>query len=319
MTASNGNRLPKFAWALALTIAVSAFSAPALAQDAPAATSENAVEGLDPERVYATIDGVPITEADLAAASEDYAETLARMPPEVRLSQLLNVVIDMRLLADAAEEAGIGEKDSVKRRVAFERARTLRNEYLRDKAVKTITDEKVQERFDKEIADFVPGDEFHLRHILVKTEDEGKEVIADIEGGADFAEVAKEKSLDPGSAPNGGDLGFVPKGKTVPEFEEAAFALDVGGISTEPVESQFGWHVIKVEEKRQESPPELATEEPRIRNELIREFVTAEVETLRAAAVIEIVTPEDPAAEDGGPPAQGGAVPVPDGTETPAQ
>ena len=184
----------------------------------------------------------------------------------------------------------------------------------------TVTDDRVQERFDKEIADFIPGDEFHLRHILVKTEDEGKEVIAEIDGGADFADVAKEKSLDPGSAPNGGDLGFVPKGKTVPEFEEAAFALDVGEISKEPVKSQFGWHVIKVEEKRKEAPPELAAEEPRIRNELVREFVTAEVEGLRAAAEIEVVTPEEPAVEEGAAPAgDSEASPAPESTETPAQ
>jgi peptidyl-prolyl cis-trans isomerase C len=317
MTASNGIRLPKLAIALALSVAVSALFAPAMAQDAPAATGEQAVAAPDPERVYATIDGEPITQADLAAASQDYAETLARIPPEARLSQLLNVVIDMRLLADAAEEAGIDEKDSVKRLLAFERSRTLRNEYLRDKATTAVTDEKVQERFDKEIADFEPGDELHLRHILVETEEQGKEVIAAIEGGQDFAEVAKEKSLDPGSAQNGGDLGFVPKGKTVPEFENAAFALDVGEVSETPVQSQFGWHVIKVEEKRKESPPELAAEEVRIRNELIREFVTAEVEGLRAAADIELVEPETPA--EGEAPAADGSEPAAEGAETPAQ
>ena len=106
MTASNGIRLSKFAWALALTVAVSAITAPAVAQDPPAAASEDAAVLPDPNRVYATVDGVSITEADLAAASQDYAETLAKMPPEIRLSQLLNVVIDMRLLANAAEKAG---------------------------------------------------------------------------------------------------------------------------------------------------------------------------------------------------------------------
>jgi peptidyl-prolyl cis-trans isomerase C len=318
MTVSNGIRLPKFAWALVLTVAVSAFNAPALAQDPPAVAS--AADVPDPERVYATVDGVTITEADLAAASRDYSEALAGMPPEIRVSRLLDVVIDMWLLAGAAEEAGVDEKDSVKRLIALDRAQTLRNEYLREKVTSTVTDEKVQERFDKETADFVPGDEFHLRHILVKTEDEGKEVIAEIEGGAEFADVAKEKSLDPGSAPNGGDLGFVPKGKTVPEFEEAAFALDVGEISKEPVKSQFGWHVIKVEEKRKELPPEFAAEEPRIRSELIREVVTAEIETLRAAADIKIVTPEKPAVEEGTAPAADGKLdPAAKNTETPAQ
>jgi peptidyl-prolyl cis-trans isomerase C len=312
--------LPKFAWALALTVAVCAFNAPVLAQEPPAAASEDAAIAPDPERVYATVNGEPITEADLNVAWQQYAETIGRLPPEIRRSELLDVVINMRLLAGAGEEAGVDKKDSVKRRLAFERVQTLRNEYLREKVTATVTDESVKERFDKEIANFEPSDEFHLRHILVKTEDEGKEVIAEIEGGADFAEVAKAKSLDSGSAPNGGDLGFVPTGKTVPEFEAAAFALDVGEISKEPVESQFGWHVIKVEEMRKESAPELAAEEPRIRNELIREFVAAEIVALRAAADIEVVTPEEPAVEEGEAPAvDGEADAAAEGTETPAQ
>lgn len=295
MTLSNGTRLPKIAWGFTFAVAFAAFGATAIAQDQPVASGAGTE---DPDRVYATVDGVPVTEADLAVVAMEYAQQMGRAPNDMRVPELLEVVIDTRLLAKAAEAAGIDEQDMVKRRLAFERARTLRNEFLRDTANNAVSDESVRARFDKEMADFVPGDELHLRHILVETEEEGKAIIADLAAGGDFAAIAAEKSKDPGSGPNGGDLDFVPKGLTVPEFENAAFALEVGAYTQEPVQSQFGWHVIKLEEKRKASPPEFASEESRIRNEMIREFVTSKVDSLRAAAEIKIIPPpEAPAAE----------------------
>jgi len=310
MTVPTGNRLHRFVLALAFA----ALAAPAAAQEAPvagepeaaqatpaapeSAAPETAAPGAGAEAepaevpddtVYATVNGEPITHADLRIAAEDYASQLNQIPEDMRVSQLLNLVIDMQLVAAAAETAGLDENEAVQRRMAFDRARVLRNEYFRDKAPRVITDEKVQEQFDKELAEFEPGDEVHLRHILLENEDDAKAVIAELDGGGDFAEIAKEQSKDPGSGANGGDLGFIMKGQTVPEFETAAFALEVGEVTKEPVQSQFGWHVIKLEEKRKEAPPELANEEIRIRNELTREFVTNELEALREAATIEIV------------------------------
>ena len=295
MTLSNGTRLPKIAWGFTFAVAFAAFGATAVAQVQPAAGG--AVTD-DPNRIYATVDGEPVTEADLAVVAMEYAQQLGRTPSDMRIPELLEVVIDTRLLAKAAEAAGIDEQDMVKRRLAFERARTLRNEFLRDTANNAVSDESVRARFDKEMADFVPGDELHLRHILVETEEEGKSIIADLAAGGDFAAIAAEKSKDPGSGPNGGDLDFVPRGLTVPEFEDAAFALEVGTYTEAPVQSQFGWHVIRLEEKRKASPPEFAAEEKRIRSEMIREFVTSKVDSLRAAAEIKIIPPpEAPAAE----------------------
>jgi peptidyl-prolyl cis-trans isomerase C len=238
---------------------------------------------------------------------------------EARLPQLLNVVIDLRLLARAAEGAGIDKKDEVVRQVAFDRSRALRNEYLRDKAEKEITDETMRARFDKELTEFVPGDELRLRHILVKTEDEAKAIIVDIDKGGDFAAIAKEKSLDPGSGAKGGDLGFVPKGLTFPEFEKAAFALEVGAMTAQPVETEVGWHVIKLEDTQKEEPPRFNIEQVRIRNEMIRELVTGEIETLRAAAEIEIIPPPGPPAAEAAPADGGTSAPAEGGAETPAQ
>ena len=269
------------------------------APEAPAAEAAPEAQRMlvpDPARVYAIVDGTPITEADLSIAAEDYERELGSIPQDVRISELLDVVIDMKLLAKAAETAGVDKKEDVVRRLQHERSRTLRNEFLRDKAMSAVTEATVKTRFDKEIADFVPEDEFHLVHILVGTEEEAKTVVADLEKGGDFATIAKEKSIDPGSGARGGDLGFIPKGKTVPEFEKAAFGLEVGAYTKAPVQSQFGWHVIRLDEKRKALPPELAAEEGRVRNDLIREFVKAEVDAVRAAAKIEIVPPPAPEA-----------------------
>ncbi len=328
MTASNRNRFGKTALAFGLATAVAASAAIVAAQETPApppaeapATPPAEPQTLerDPARVYATIDGVPITEADLDVAAQEYSQELGQLPMEARLPQLLNVVIDLRLLAKAAEGAGIDKKDEVVRQVAFDRSRALRNEYLRDKAEKEVNEETIRARFDKEVAEFVPGNEFHLHHILVKTEDEAKAIIVDIEKGGDFAAIAKEKSLDPGSGSKGGDLGFVPKSLTFPEFEKAAFALEVGAMTKQPIETDVGWHVIKLEATRKEEAPLFNVEQIRIRNEMIRELVTGEVESLRAAAKIETIPPPQPPAAEGAPAEGGTPAPAEGGAETPAQ
>ena len=133
----------------------------------------------------------------------------AQIPPEQQRSALIDVLIDIRLVAKAAETAGLDKSKDVAPKLAFARDQTLRSEYLSAKVVAGVTDDAVKKRFDEEIAKFVPADEVHARHILVKTEDEAKAIIADLDKGGDFATIAKEKSLDPGSGPQGGDLGFI--------------------------------------------------------------------------------------------------------------
>jgi len=254
----------------------------------------------------AIVDGVPITAEDLAIAAQDFGEQLAQLPPERQTAALIDAIIDIRLLAKAAEAAGMEKEALVVRRLEFVRDRTLRNEYLKAKVFQAVTEDAVKKRYDEEVAKFMPGDELHLLHILVKTEDEGKTIIADLDQGGDFAAIAKEKSTDPGSGQQGGDLGFIKKGQTVKPFEDAAFAMEVGAYTKAPVQSDFGWHVIKLEEKRKETPPALEAETPRIRQEMVSALFKTEIEKLRAAAKIEIVPP--PAAT---PPADsGGAAPA---------
>jgi peptidyl-prolyl cis-trans isomerase C len=253
-----------------------------------AAGQANAQE-VTTDTVAATINGKTITEGDLALAAQNFREELAQIPAQNRRQAALEVMIDIELMARAAEAAGIDKDEAVARRMAFVRDRALRAEYLRAKVFEAVTDEMVKARFDKEAADFVPGNEISASHILVATEDEAKAVIAELDAGGDFAEIAKEKSLDPGSAANGGSLGFFVRGRMVPSFEEAAFALQgIGSYTKEPVQSDFGWHVIRLDETREEPTPTFEGEQARIREELAREMFAAEVENVRAGATIEI-------------------------------
>jgi peptidyl-prolyl cis-trans isomerase C len=268
-------------------------SAPLRAEDAPA------------PKVVATVDGQPITDVDVALAARDLTNELGQVPQEQRPAMALQALIDIKLFAKAAEAAGIDKQEDVQRRLELLRARQLRNEYLISKVGAEVNPDTIKKRYDEEMAKFVPGDEVHVEHILVKTEDEAKAIIADLDKGGDFAAIAKEKSLDPGSGQAGGDLGFIGRGKTVKPFEDAAFALEPGKYTEVPVKSDFGWHVIKLDEKRKEPTPTLEEKQNEIRQALLQEFLEKEEKTLRDAADIKIVeepaSPADAAPADAAP------------------
>ena len=147
-----------------------------------------------------------------------------------------------------------------------------------------VTDEKLRQMYDGQVAD--GAEEVHARHILVKTSDEAVAIIKELDGGADFAELAKEKSTGP-SGPRGGDLGFFGKGQMVPSFEEEAFALDAGAHSRNPVKTEFGFHVIKVEERRSAAPPSFEDSVEELRADAAQAAGSAYVQRLRGDAEIE--------------------------------
>ena len=183
------------------------------------------------------------------------------------------------------------------RRMAFLRERALHSEFVKNQVASTVTNEAVRARYDTEIAAAPVSNEVRASHILVKTEEEAKDIIRQLGEGADFAELAKEHSSD-GSAQSGGDLGFFGPGRMVPEFEKAAFALEVGGHSQEPVQSQFGFHVIKLTDKRPQQPPAFDQVERQIRSLMLRDKYFAEIAELRKSAEIEISDPALKAAVD---------------------
>lgn len=241
--------------------------------------------------VVATIGDYQITEADLAMAEEDFAGSLERYPDAQRRSILIDVMINMKLLADAADNANMSETPEFARRLQYVRIRALRDLYFQEKIEPYVNDEAVAEAYNNQVVNGPKATEVNARHILVETEDEAKAIIEALEGGADFAELATEKSTGPSSV-NGGDLGYFGESDMVPAFGTVAFALEVGEISA-PVQTQFGWHVIKLEDRREVAPPELSAVANQIREALIRERFAEVILELKAATTIEIVAREE--------------------------
>jgi peptidyl-prolyl cis-trans isomerase C len=252
-----------------------------------------AAQDVSPDTVFATVNGEPITGSDMALAAAEFSDQLAQVPPERLQAAIIDLLINIRLASAAAEAAGLAEAPDIAQRLDLVRRRTLYSEFLRQQFAESVTEAAARERFEANLAAFEPADQIRARHILVADEEEAKAIIAELDGGRDFAEIANEKSRDPGSGSAGGDLGFFGRGSMVKPFEDAAFALDVGAYTPSPVKSDFGWHVIKVEEARKEPAPTFDSQGQVIRQELVRETFEQAINTLREGAMIEIVDGAD--------------------------
>ncbi|HXV30018.1 MAG TPA: peptidylprolyl isomerase [Sinorhizobium sp.] len=228
------------------------------------------------------------SELDLAISSLD--PQLQRMPEEQKRAAALSSVIDIKLLVKDAEKEGLQNDATFKQRVAFLTERELHNVFFKKHVVDAVTQEEVKARYDKEIAAIPPQEEVKARHILVKTEDEAKAIIKELEAGKSFVELAKAKSTDP-NKDDGGDLGYFTKGRMVPEFEAAAFALEKGAYSKEPVKSQFGFHVILVEDKRPQAPPKLEEVEPQVRQLVMRDKYLELLTSAKKSTEVDISDP----------------------------
>lgn len=266
-------------------------TAGAFAQEAPAPEAAATPAEVSPETVVATVGGEPITEADLGFAAEDLSQDLAQMPPEERRAFLLRVLIDMKVMSGAAKEAGMDQTPLFAQRQNYLEERALRRAYFADAIAAQVTEEAVRAEYDAFVAEFQPGEEVHAAHILVATKEEADAIKAELDAGGDFAAIAAEKSIDPGSGANGGDLGFFAQGMMVPEFETAAFALANPGDVSAPVQSQFGWHIIKLVEKRQSAPPAFEQIAPQIQQQVLMNAFNDKVEELMSGVTIDVVDP----------------------------
>jgi peptidyl-prolyl cis-trans isomerase C len=240
----------------------------------------------DEDTVVAIVDGVAVHRSELEEVARGLPEQFRQMPMQALYGILLDRVIDFRLLANEAERREVADDPAVEAALARARADVLRDALVQQRIREETTADKLRERYEglKQSEDFAK-EEVHARHILTESEEEAKAVIEELQGGADFAALAAQRSVGP-SAQGGGDLGFFRREQMVPEFAEAAFALEPGEITTEPVQTQFGWHVIKVLDRRT-AEPTFAESEPQLRQELAREIVTALVADLREDAEIE--------------------------------
>lgn len=236
--------------------------------------------------VVAKVNGIEVKQSDLNAAEEEIASQLPPMAPDAKRDYLVTYVADMLLVAKAAEDRKLADTDDFKRKLANARTKLLMEALLIAEAKAAITEEAMRKVYDEATKQMADEEEVSARHILVETEDEAKKILADLKKGGDFNAVAKEKSKDPGSKENGGDLGFFGKEQMVPEFAEAAYKLDKGQLS-EPVKSQFGWHVIRVDDKRKKQAPEFEKVKDQIQTFVQRRSQAEMITKLRESAKIE--------------------------------
>jgi peptidyl-prolyl cis-trans isomerase C len=262
-------------------VAAALTSGLALAQSAPAP----APAGADP--VVAKVDGKPILLSDVKDAVQNLPQNAQALPPPTLYPMLLDQMIDGRALVAQARRTGMDKDPEVQRQVAAAEDQALETAVLHKEIGPLITEAAVRARYDADIAGKPGAEEVHARHILVPDEATAKQVIADLNKGGDFAALSKQYSKDPGAAQQGGDLGFFKKDEMVPEFANAAFALQPGQISQTPVHTQFGWHVIQVIERRTDPPPSFEQESQELRQKMIQDAVRQAVAHARAQVRVE--------------------------------
>ena len=241
------------------------------------------------EKVLATINGRGITETDLRHVEAEIGSDLGSIPPENRRQIMVEFLIQNELFATAAETDKLGEGTNFDSKVAYYKRRALRDTYFERRIREAVTEADAKKLYDKQAEQMKDNPQVRVRHILVEKEEDAREIKEKIVHGGDFAKLAIEKSKDPGSAPKGGDLGFLQKGQTVKAFDETIFKLNPGDIS-DPIKTEFGWHVIKVEEKRLLPPFDGLKE--RIMTTLIQQKAQAMSEELRGKAKIEFLDPD---------------------------
>jgi peptidyl-prolyl cis-trans isomerase C len=284
------NVLPRFApRRRPLAYAVMAallFIAPAVSgcsKNSSNSSSEAPASASDP--VIARVNGVDITQGELALAEEDVGSEMQAVSPEAKREQLISYLADIIMVTQAADKKNLADNPDFKRRLAFLRNKLLMGYELQQEAKTAVTDEALHQTYDEAVKSMAGQEEVRARHILVESEDEAKALLEQLKNGADFATLAKEKSKDPGAA-EGGDLGYFTKDQMVPEFADVAFKMYPGQLSN-PVKTQFGWHVIKVEDRRTKQPPEFDKVKDQIEAFLARKAQTDFITKLRQSAKVD--------------------------------
>ena len=265
------------------TVAALLFVLPAASGCSKNSSSEAPASASDP--VIARVNGVDIKQSDLALAEEDVGADMQAASPEAKREHLISYLADIIMVTQAADKKNLADNPDFKRRLAFLRSKLLMGYELQEEAKTALTDEALKQTYDEAVKSMSGQEEVRARHILVEGEDEAKAIIEQLKGGADFAKLAKEKSKDPGAA-EGGDLGYFTKDQMVPEFADVAFKMYPGQLSN-PVKTQFGWHVIKVEDKRTKQPPEFEKVKDQIEAYLARKAQSDFIAKLRQSAKVE--------------------------------
>jgi len=269
----------------------------ACGQQSSSSSSSSSGTSSASDPVVARVNGMDIRESDLAMAEDDLGPELQQMPPDHRREQLISYVTDVMLAAQAAEARNLQKTDDFRQREAFFRRKLLMGLMLQDHARSLVTDEALRKVYDEQIKPMGAAEEIRARHILFRADPKDEKAQAEaqaraqaalerIKKGEDFATVASELTEDPSGKENGGDLDYFTKEQMVPEFANVAFQMYPGQISN-PVRTQFGWHVIKLEDRRNRPIPEFEKVRPQIETFLARRGQTELISQLREKAKIE--------------------------------
>ncbi len=262
-----------------------------LAATTPAALAQDASEP-EEDRVVANVNGEDIMLSEVLSMLDQLPPNMVQqIPPPMLVPLVADQLVNGRLMAAEGYAANLDESEDVQTRLEQAERQLVQQAWLDQAVEDRVSDERLQTIYEEFVAAQPPVEEVQARHILVETEEEAIDVIAAIDEGGDFAELAQERSTGPSSS-RGGDLGYFRQGDMVPAFGDAAFAMEVGAHSTEPVETQFGWHVIKVEDRRTVEPPSLEEVRPQIEGELRNRLSQEIVAELRDAAEITLFDEE---------------------------
>ena len=263
--------------AVAAAFVVLALGLPASAQDEP----------LKDDKTVAIVNGHEIKVSEVQMATDDIIGQLPDLPPKLRYPFVVEYLIERHLLAQYAVKEGIADTEEYKRRLALYQAKALRDAYFFQKIRPQVTEEEMKKVYDDEAAKVQQTERVRARHILVATEQEAKDILGRLAKGEKFEDLAKQYSLD-GSKDYGGDLGYFTAAEMVPEFSKATFALKVGETS-QPVKTDFGWHIIRLEDRKQGAAQPYDQVKAAIRNVLLRKKVGETMDKIRAASKVELI------------------------------
>ena len=265
-----------FALSLALLVAPAVW-AQAAKPAKPAAAS-------DP--VVARVNGTELHRSDVIEAIRGLPPQVQQQPIERLYPALLDQMVGTVLVSQAGRKQKLQDDPEVKKRLALVQDQLIADAYVQKLLQKQVTDQKLHARYDKFVKDAPPREEVHARHILVASEDEAKTIIAELKKGGDFNKLAQEKTTDPSGKTSGGDLGYFTKEDMVPEFADAAFKLKPGEYTDTPVKTQFGWHVIKLDDVREAKIPTFDEVKPQLTQRLQGQHLDEYFRDLRAKSGI---------------------------------
>jgi peptidyl-prolyl cis-trans isomerase C len=239
------------------------------------------------DKIVAIVNGHEIKISEVQMATDDIIGQLPDLPPKLRYPFVVEFLVERHLLAQLAVKEGVAETAEYKRRLALYQAKALRDAYFFQKIRPQVTEEEIKAAYDQESAKVSQTERVRARHILLASEKEAADIAARLKAGEKFPALAKKYSLD-GSKDYGGDLGYFTAPEMVAEFSKAAFALKVGETSA-PVKTDFGWHIIKVEDRKLGAAQPYDQVKSALRNVLLRKKVQETMDELRKTAKVEVL------------------------------